>query len=171
VGLGHPVTAVDESPAMLAHVTGAERVRADIRSLALGRRFPVVVMASHLANTADDADRAALLAACARYVAPDGTVLLETHEPGWAPVESATERDGVAFALRDVRRDGPFVEARVEYRNGGRSWSHPFRVRVLSDEELDRELRAAGLAMRRRLGPHEAWVAAAPTGVGPPGGG
>ena len=39
VALGHPVTAVDESPEMLAHVRGAETVRARIEDLALGRRF------------------------------------------------------------------------------------------------------------------------------------
>jgi hypothetical protein len=128
-------------------------------------------MASHLANTADDDDRAALLGACARHVAPDGIVLLETHEPDWSPAESATERDGIGFALRDVRRGGPFVEATVEYRAGRRAWRHAFRVRVLNDEELGRELEAAGLRIRRRLGPREAWVEAAPTGLRPRRGG
>ena len=42
IALGHPVVAVDESPEMLAHVGGAETVRARIQDLALGRRFGVV---------------------------------------------------------------------------------------------------------------------------------
>ena len=44
VALGHAVTAVDNSPEMLAYVRGAETVLADIESLELGRRFPVVLL-------------------------------------------------------------------------------------------------------------------------------
>jgi len=51
VALGHPVVAVDESPEMLAHVRDAEKVCARIEHLALGRRFDVVLLASHLINT------------------------------------------------------------------------------------------------------------------------
>jgi SAM-dependent methyltransferase len=39
VRLGHPVTAVDESEAMLAHVRGAEVIRGRIEELDLRRRF------------------------------------------------------------------------------------------------------------------------------------
>src|SRR5580693_1284759 len=53
LALGHPVVAVDESPEMLAHVRGAETVRARIQDLALGRRFGVVLLASHLISTDD----------------------------------------------------------------------------------------------------------------------
>lgn len=37
--LGHPVTAVDSSAEMLAHVRGAQTVRSQIEGLDLGRRF------------------------------------------------------------------------------------------------------------------------------------
>src|SRR5437660_10300272 len=57
VALGHPVVAVDESPEMLAHIRGAETVRARIQDLALGRRFDVVLLASHLISTDDAAER------------------------------------------------------------------------------------------------------------------
>src|SRR5687767_3496046 len=54
VKLGHRVTAVDNSPEMLAQVaglSGAEVVLADIETLDLGaRRWPVVLLASHLIN-------------------------------------------------------------------------------------------------------------------------
>jgi SAM-dependent methyltransferase len=171
VALGHAVTAVDESPEMLAHVTGAETVLAEIRSLDLGRRFPVVVMASHLVNTAEDDERAALLAACARHVAPGGAVLLEAHAPDWEPAESTTERDGIRFGLHDVRREGDIVSARVSYRAGRHAWTHAFRVRLLDDRELRRELAAAGLVPRRRLGPGGDWIEAGPADVRPSGGG
>src|SRR5687768_13974662 len=83
--LGHSVTAVDNSPAMLAHVRGAETVLADIETLDLGRRFPVVLLASNFLNAPDDRELDAVLAACARHVAPDGMVLLERMPPDWEP--------------------------------------------------------------------------------------
>src|ERR1700748_2190276 len=64
VALRHPVTAVDESPEMLAHVRGAETVCARIEDLSLDRRFDVVLLASHLINADDDAVRSAVLARC-----------------------------------------------------------------------------------------------------------
>ena len=85
VALGHPVVAVDESPEMLAYVRGAETVRARIEDLALGRRFDVVLLASHLINTDDIPARTALLAACRRHVADDGSVIIQQHAPGWFP--------------------------------------------------------------------------------------
>ena len=73
VRLGHPVVAVDESTEMLAHVRGAETVRARIEDLHLDRRFACVLMMSHLVNT-EDSQRSAFLTAAARHVVPDGHV-------------------------------------------------------------------------------------------------
>ena len=67
--LGHPVVAVDNSPEMLEHVRGAEKVLADIRALDLDRRFPCVLLASNLVNCVDAATRDAMLACCRRHVA------------------------------------------------------------------------------------------------------
>src|SRR5690348_16970574 len=61
VELGYRVTAVDNSAAMLEHVTGAETVLADIADLDVGRRFDVVVLASHFVNVVGEAERIALL--------------------------------------------------------------------------------------------------------------
>ncbi|HEY7295719.1 MAG TPA: class I SAM-dependent methyltransferase, partial [Dehalococcoidia bacterium] len=44
LALGHPVVAVDQSAAMLAHVRGAETVLSPIEKLALGRRFAAVLL-------------------------------------------------------------------------------------------------------------------------------
>src|SRR5688572_16346317 len=85
VALGHPVVAVDNSPEMLAHVHGAETVLADIETLELGRRFPVVLLASNFLNASDDRELDAVLAACARHVASPGQVLLERMPPEWEP--------------------------------------------------------------------------------------
>jgi len=157
--LGHPVVAVDESSEMLAHVRGADKVCARIEELELGRTFPCVLLMSNLVNS--DEQRAAFLDACARHVAPDGVVLIEQHPPDWRPQPGKRSRLGeVESELEDVRIDEPFVEATVRYEAAGRRWRHPFRARVLTQDELARELMRAGLQFVRTLDEHGAWVEA-----------
>ena len=76
IALGHGVVAVDESPAMLAHIRGAETVESAIETLDLGRCFAGVVLGSYLINMPHDAQRAAFLRTCRRHVAPNGVVLI-----------------------------------------------------------------------------------------------
>jgi hypothetical protein len=68
VELGHPLVVADDSPAVLAQVRGARTVLADLSTLDLGERFPVVLVAAARLNTADEPLRTALLAACRRHV-------------------------------------------------------------------------------------------------------
>ncbi len=56
LALGHEVVAVDNSSAMLAFIRGAETILADLETLDLGRRFPVVVLASNFINDPDGSD-------------------------------------------------------------------------------------------------------------------
>jgi SAM-dependent methyltransferase len=160
VRLRHRVVAVDESTEMLAHVRGAERVRSTIQELALDRRFPCVLLMSHLVN--DDEARAGLLQACARHVTEDGVVLVERHPPGWQPEAGERRRleGGVVVSLEAVAVEPPFVAATVRYEAAGTAWLHPFRARLLDDDELDAELRAAGLRLVCRIGDAGAWVEA-----------
>lgn len=161
VGLGHPVTAVDESAEMLAHVVNAETVRARIEELDLGRRFPCVLLMSNFVNVPEADERRALLAACARHVAADGVVVIERHEPDWQPVAGGSnEREGVTFTLEDVRREGSTVAATVRYDADGKTWRHPFVTRLLGDDELDAELRAVGLRLTHVLDEAGTWVEA-----------
>ena len=165
VELGHPVTAVDSSPEMLAHVRGAETVNASIEDLDLGRRFGCVLLASQLVNVDDDRQRAAFLETCARHVAPDGIVLLQRYDPEWAedPQPSESERAGVVFRLIAPRRDGERLSATVEYEADGRTWRHgPFTSRILDDAELDARLGVAGLLRERWIDERRTWLAAMP---------
>jgi SAM-dependent methyltransferase len=163
VRLGHPVTAVDESEAMLNHVRGADVVRARIEDLDLPRRFACVLLMSQLVNVPDDGQRRAFLRTCAGHVAADGIVLIERHDPEWQAVEGRSrEQDGVAFALEEVRRDRRTVAATVRYEADGKTWRHPFVARLLDDGELDADLRAVGLRLTRALGEHRTWVEARP---------
>ena len=159
VRLGHPVTAVDESAVMLAHVSGAETVRARIETLELDRRFPCVLLMSHLVN--DDDHRADLLRACARHVEADGVVLIERHPPDWRPEAGVRRTLGdVQVELEHVTVEPPHVAATVRYEADGRMWRHPFRARLLDDAELDAALRDAGLRLARTLDDDRAWVEA-----------
>jgi SAM-dependent methyltransferase len=161
VARGYRVVAVDESGAMLRHVMNAETVLARIEDLDLGRTFDCVLLASHLVNADDDAQRRAFLRACARHVRRHGVVLIERHLPAWRPEAGVRSRIGdVTVALEDVEVDPPIVSATVRYDVDGETWRHPFVARILDDAELDDELRAAGLERTGVLDERGAWVAA-----------
>jgi SAM-dependent methyltransferase len=146
VRLGYRVTAVDESPAMLAWVHGAERVPARIEGLDLRQRFDAVLLASHLVNDPDDGRRLRFLETCRRHVTDRGVVLVEHHPADWATTaaEGEQEVEGITVALRDVRREPPFVSAVAVYVVDGQTFRQPFTVRVLSAEGLAAAFRAAG---------------------------
>lgn len=164
VRLGYRVTAVDESPAMLAWVHGAERVPARIEGLDLRQRFDAVLLASHLVNDPDDGRRLRFLETCRRHVADRGVVLIEHHAPDWAATATESEHDvdGITIALRDVRREPPFVSAVAVYTVDGQTFRQPFTARVLSTQELGAALRSAGLEVARSLTP--TWTEARPIG-------
>jgi SAM-dependent methyltransferase len=170
VALGHLVVAVDESPEMLAHVRGAETVHARIEDLTLGRRFDVVLLASHLINTDDTAARSALLAACRRHVADDGSVIIQQHAPGWfdAAAEAENVRNGIIFRTRDVSRPAPnLVSATVEYVDGDQVWTQTFTARRLDETELAAVLAEAGLRLDRYLTDDRTWLSTVPEGAVP----
>jgi SAM-dependent methyltransferase len=163
--LGHPVAAVDESPEMLARIHGAETVSAKIQSLDLGRRFDVVLLASHLVNVPDDALRLRFLRACRRHVLTGGCVLLQRHQPAWFEEAEEGERTvgAVTVGLHDLRRPAPgLLSATVEYRAGGRTWRQWFTARRLDDAALAAALAEAGLAVDAYLTDDRTWVRAVP---------
>jgi SAM-dependent methyltransferase len=164
IALGHPVVAVDAAPEMLAHVHGAETVHSAIADLHLGRTFDVVLMASHLVNTADDGDRRRLLAAAARHVGADGVLLAEQYPPSW--FDEVADRAGghigeVGAELCDVSREKDVVAATIHYQLGDEIWSQTFTARRLDDEALHHELRGAGLSFERWCSDDRSWFVAA----------
>jgi SAM-dependent methyltransferase len=156
---GHAVTAVDNSPDMLAHVRGAATVLADIEALDLRREFDAVLLASNMVH--DDAGDA-FLATGARHVRPGGTVLVERHAPEWVRTAepSRTERDGVLFELRDVSHAGDELRATMRYTAGDDTWEHAFTVTAIDDDDLRARLARAGLTFRRFLDEGREWVEA-----------
>jgi SAM-dependent methyltransferase len=163
IALGHRVTAVDNSPEMLAHVRGAETVLANIETLDLGRTFSVVLLASNFLNAPGHEELAAVLATCSRHVAPDGQVLLERTPPEWEPKLETREAGGVRMTLREVVREGSLVSAVMEYEAAGKRWTHAYRARLISDEEVDAALARAGLQRVRWLDERRAWLDARPS--------
>jgi len=169
VALGHRVVAVDESPEMLTHIRGAETVRARIQELDLGRRFDVVLLASHMVNTDDDGLRQGFLRACRRHVDDGGCVVLQRHPPGWFEEAAEGERasGGITYRLRDLRRPGPgLLAATVEYQVGERVWSQWFTARRLDDGELAAALGEVGLVVDDYLTGDGSWVRAVPVARG-----
>ncbi len=162
LALGHPVVAVDQSPQMLRNVHDGEAVLADIETLDLGRRFPVVLLASNLVN-AEEPHRGAFLRTCRRHVTDDGQVLIQRLEPdvNWTAHEGeAWERGGVSVTFRDVRADDRLLSAVAEYQIGETVWRQALTSRLLDDEELAGELSAAGLRLARVLDERRTWVEA-----------
>ncbi|MFC4045680.1 class I SAM-dependent methyltransferase [Dactylosporangium siamense] len=184
IDLGHPVTAVDNSADMLAHVSGPASalvtVLADIETLDLDRRFPAVLLASHLINTPDDRLRGRLLAACRRHLAADGRVLIQWLPPVWfdrvfADMRPVTGRIGrIEVTDTPLSHDGTVLQARCTYRvadttgpaggaasSGGTVWSHRFATRRLSRADLHAGLAGAGLRFERHLDAGRHWLTAA----------
>jgi SAM-dependent methyltransferase len=165
VACGYEVTAVDDSPAMLAHVTGARTVEADLFALDLGGRFDVVLAGSHLVDDADPDRRASLLAACARHVAADGVVLVERYDPDWSqdPTTYAGPVGMVEVRFEVVAHDADGVtSARLDYDLLDRSWSQTFRFVRVTTDLLDEEAGAHGLAVAGVHGEDATWVSLRP---------
>ena len=157
VRLGLRVTAVDESPEMLAHVRDAETVEARIEGLDLGRRFDAVVLASNLVN-AEPPQRRAFLETCRRHAE---LVLVEGLPLGWSPEDHETALGDVLSRLQVERIDGSVVHGEVAYEVEGRTWRHSFAMHAFGDEtELDAALAEAGLRCEQRLDAR--WFTAVP---------
>ena len=167
--LGFEVTAVDASLDMLARVgPGITRVHSAIESLEVGRRFDLVLLASHLVNTNDDDQRRAFLTCCRRHVKASGVVAVQRHSVGWfdsisGPVGPSAMPEGLLFELCDVsRRNDDVVSATAVYSAGARRWTHTFTTRRLDDEQLRTELAAADLRLSRFLDTESTWALAVP---------
>jgi SAM-dependent methyltransferase len=156
VALGHEVTAVDNSEAMLAHVRGCETVLADVFALDLRRRFDAVVASSHLVNEWPEA----LLRTCARHMHPEGIALVQRYAPDWA----ADPQVGEASVGDVLIRVEPLPAARgrialeVTYRLGGEQWRQRVDALVLDDEQLAEHAARAGLEVIGTFDEYGEWV-------------
>ena len=157
VDAGHPVTGIDNSPAMLDHARhrGVETVEAELVGLDLGRRFDVVLLLSHFVNEADAERRAEFWKTASRHVSPGGVVVIERFAAEWVrsvePTSNTTH--GVTIELHDLEHDGDLLHAAITYRLDGRSWTQRFSVIALDDDTLSDEAATFGLGVERTLDP------------------
>ena len=119
-GRGIDVLGVDADPDMLER---AQRRRpdltwvlADLATVALERRFEVVVMAGNILPFAEPASRAAIVATCAAHLAPGGRLVVGAGlQLGWPSADDLDAWAGSAgLVLVDRFGDwdrGPFVGA------------------------------------------------------------
>lgn len=164
-GLGHHVTAVDESAAMLAELppdSAIEPVEGDIQGLDLGRRFDAVILGSHLLN-APDGLAARFLATARRHLGPGGLAVAEVYPVAmdWAAAvgrRSLVGDVGVTVARASVR--GSRLDAVVVYDVDDRTWEQPFEADLLDEEALRARLLAGGFAFDRWLDEPSGWLAA-----------
>jgi SAM-dependent methyltransferase len=160
--LGHAVVAVDESQEMLDRIRGAETVLGGIETLELRRRFPVVLLASNFVNDADRGQVRRYLECCARHVLTDGQVLLQGYPRGWEPDSEWQEIGAISARLRSFTLDGSLLRGEMEYVVDGERLHHAFEARLITEEELDRDLEAASLRRTRYLDERGAWIEAVP---------
>ena len=141
VALGHTVTGVDNSDAMLAHAShlnGVDTVLADIATLDLSpRTWPVVILASRMVN---DENGSNFVAAARRHLTDSGTLLVERHEPGWidAARSASDARHGVSFTLAGVDHTVPgILRATMIYEVKGTTYRQRIVSYEVDDERLD----------------------------------
>jgi SAM-dependent methyltransferase len=161
--LGHPVTGVDDGPGMIAALPATvEGIVGDARRIRLGRRFDVVLLASHLVNAPDDGPAFAETARA--HLATGGLVIGETYPPGWDPAESLGRERRIGDARVELTRatvTGDLLEAEVRYGVDGMEWRQTFTARLLDESGLRALLQAAGLRFDRWLD-RPGWFVASP---------
>jgi SAM-dependent methyltransferase len=165
---GFAVTAVDESPEMLAHVRGARTVLSSIEALDLDECFDVVLLGSFLVNTGDLDVRAGLLATCLRHVAEGGVILVQREGENFYDVVPRDQvmRDGVGtMSITSSEEIEPGLRAnRVDYVFPDARWTQFFRTRHLPDAAFEQALAEASLALDAYLTPDHIWTRVRPAG-------
>jgi 2-polyprenyl-3-methyl-5-hydroxy-6-metoxy-1,4-benzoquinol methylase len=168
VELGYSVTAVDNSPEMLAEIRGATTVLSDIEELSLDISFDAVVLGSFLIHAPVHRTRAALLEVCRRHVKPSGVVLVQHYREGW--LASAVpglmgEKDGIKVFADEVAHDGRFVHITLRHEAARGTWTQSFVAEALSQWDLNDALANAGLSFERHIDQDRSWLLARPTSI------
>lgn len=159
--MGHQVTAVDDSPEMLAaNRLATDTVLDDAFSIDLGLTFDVVLAASHLINGRDPQQRRDLLEVCRRHLAENGVVLIERYEPAWATDPKAGEsRVGeVLIRFEPLEVGSGWFRGRVTYELADRRWVQEFDAAHVTEEMLEQEAETAGLRLSGWLDERRSWA-------------
>jgi SAM-dependent methyltransferase len=184
---GHRVWALDRSQEMLDQITRAataepavatrvQTVRADMRSFALGMRFPLVIIAMNTFQALlEPDDQLACLTCVRRHLAPDGELAFDVALPDAGEIVETLgrERDCGAFvepltgvtlthsawydSWDPITQTLEFTHRIRESGPGGREaeYLRPHRVHLFMPVELEHLLARAGLVTIEALGDFE----------------
>lgn len=160
---GLTVTAVDNSPEMLAHVRGADVVCSDIETLELETRFDAVVLGSFLLNTPMKTVRRALLRTCQKYLKDEGVVFIECHP--YPALETTSpgfkgDRDGIKTTVESVGRRGTTLDLKMRWEIANEIWTQTFSTEILSETDIRNELKSCDLFFQRWLDEKGSWMMA-----------
>lgn len=164
--LGLQVSGVDESAAMLALLPhGVEGIESRIETLDIGRRWPVVLLPSHLINHPEESVRRRFIESARRHIQMSGVFYAKRHSTQWlSSVQDGHigEANAVHYYAENVRKDGELITMTLRYEAFNQSWTQSFTTRALEKEQIEALLSIGGFGNFRWLGKQELWVAATP---------
>jgi SAM-dependent methyltransferase len=167
--IGLRAAGVDESAEMLAHLpAGVEGIKASIETLNLRRRWPAVLLPSHLINHPDPTVRKSFVEAARRHIDPGGTFYIKRHSPRWlATVQEGKigDANGIALHADRVARTGSRVTMTLRYDAPDQTWTQSFTTCALEQDEIEDLLASCGFQGFQWLGGEALWVAAMPGDV------
>ncbi|BBX98171.1 class I SAM-dependent methyltransferase [Mycobacterium lacus] len=150
--IGHRVTAVDDSPDMLANIRYAQKVQARIEDLRLPEKFDAVLLIGNMVNYLGTELRRSVLATVGFHVAPSGQAIIQWTPPSLLAARPAGWTDTTTIGAitttltirsnRDGLCDGEFTLAA-----DGRLWRQPVTFEQVSPATVRDELAQAGLVL------------------------
>jgi SAM-dependent methyltransferase len=165
--LGLHTTGVDESTEMLAHLpAGIEGINSTIEALDLARRWPAVLLPSHLINHPDPSTRRQFVEVARRHLSDNGSFYVKRHSPRWlSTVERGQigESSGIALYADEVARDGNLVTLTIRYSAPEHVWTQKFTTCALDQHEIESLLSSCGFRRFEWFGSEALWVAANPS--------
>lgn len=165
--LGLRATGVDESAEMLAQLpAGVEGIKASIEGLDLERRWPAVLLPSHLINHPELTVRTKFVEAARRHIDHSGTFYIKRHSPRWlstVKVGEIGESNGISLHADHVAREGSLVTMAIRYATTEQTWTHSFTTRALEQDEIEDLLTNCGFQGFEWLGNEALWVTATPS--------
>ena len=165
--LGIRASGVDESAEMLSHLPAeVEGIKASIEALDLGRRWPAVLLPSHLINHPDPTVRERFVEAARRHIARLGTFYIKRHSPQWLSTVQEGKignSNGIALHADHVAREGRSVKMTLRYEAPDQYWTQSFTTCALEQDEIEDLLSKCGFEGFQWLGSQALWVAAIPS--------
>ena len=143
-------------------------LRGDV--LALGRRWPAVLLPSHLINHPEGSVRRRFVEAAKRHIEQTGVFYVKRHSTAWlSTVQEGRigESNGVGYYAENVSRKGDLLTMTLRYEAFGQSWTQSFTTCALEKHQVENLLSSCGFSSFRWLGKQELWVAAAPSDANP----